>query len=310
MENNDLTGIERQLVLQYLMDGNVPVTVTPIEEKSQSDEEKIKPLSSAVFPVALKAEQITVLNQGIILLKNPPQSVVGFSGRRVRVEFYFNRVGLFFITEMKTVSSGLALVVPANINRIEDIQIQQKYDFSAIVYYECSNKSDVNITCVPGIKYELFSRPVWKSIPLEYQKKAKEYLEQFVAEAKKEKNAGNGIQLIPVCRYLTEKSAESVEAVQGRVKPLDILFVDHERIVFAGNALNFPLSQGAEYGVKMSFTLKETPAVSRTVYVTCFVEKVYADEDKIKLCADCRYTTIQEEDVRFLYEKVTGSLFI
>ena len=30
-----LSGIERELVLQYLMDGNVPVTLTPVnEEKS------------------------------------------------------------------------------------------------------------------------------------------------------------------------------------------------------------------------------------------------------------------------------------
>ena len=36
-EKEKLSGIERELVLQYLMDGNVPVTLTPInEEKSSS----------------------------------------------------------------------------------------------------------------------------------------------------------------------------------------------------------------------------------------------------------------------------------
>ena len=42
MESNNLTGIERELVLQYLIDGNVPVTVTPIDlpEENNSDGEK------------------------------------------------------------------------------------------------------------------------------------------------------------------------------------------------------------------------------------------------------------------------------
>ena len=36
MEHDKLTGIERELVLQYLIDGNVPVTLTPVEEELTS----------------------------------------------------------------------------------------------------------------------------------------------------------------------------------------------------------------------------------------------------------------------------------
>ena len=80
MESNSLTGIERELVLQYLIDGNVPLTITPIEENvSVDNDNKIKPASSAIFPVALKGEQIKVLEQGIILLTNPPKSVKNFA---------------------------------------------------------------------------------------------------------------------------------------------------------------------------------------------------------------------------------------
>ena len=43
MESNSLTGIERELVLQYLIDGNVPLTITPIEENvSVDNDNKIK----------------------------------------------------------------------------------------------------------------------------------------------------------------------------------------------------------------------------------------------------------------------------
>ena len=96
MEKTELTGIERELVLQYLIDGNVPVTLTPLDDEEKDSSGEIKPATSAIFPVAFKAEKITVLEQGIILLKNPMQSVRNFAGKKVRVEFYFNRLGLCF----------------------------------------------------------------------------------------------------------------------------------------------------------------------------------------------------------------------
>lgn len=40
MEHDKLTGIERELVLQYLIDGNVPVTLTPVEEPISSEDRK------------------------------------------------------------------------------------------------------------------------------------------------------------------------------------------------------------------------------------------------------------------------------
>ena len=57
--DEQLSGIERELVLQYLMDGNVPVTLTPVnEEKASDDGQVIHPLASQIFPVALKPEHI------------------------------------------------------------------------------------------------------------------------------------------------------------------------------------------------------------------------------------------------------------
>ena len=39
IEHDKLTGIERELVLQYLIDGNVPVTLTPVEEPISENKE-------------------------------------------------------------------------------------------------------------------------------------------------------------------------------------------------------------------------------------------------------------------------------
>ena len=308
MENNTLTGIERELVLRYLIDGNVPVTVTPIEKEDGSGE-TVKPPSSAVFPVALKSEQFASGGGDIILLKNPPQSVIGFAGKRVRIEFYFNSVGLFFITEMRSVKSGLAFAAPEAICRIKNTEVKHDYDFSATIYYSCSNKATVNFDCVPCEGCELFARPVWASIALENQKAAKAYLERFVAEAKKEKNAGNGLQLIPICRYLTERETR-IKSFSGSVKPLDILYVDHERIVFGSTDENFQLSRGAEYALKLSFSLKKGPVAKRDVFATCVPAKIYRADGGSRTCADCVYTSLQEEDLRFIYEKATKNLCV
>ena len=50
-----LVAFRVELVLQYLMDGNVPVTLTPVnEEKASNDVQGIHSLASQIFPVALK----------------------------------------------------------------------------------------------------------------------------------------------------------------------------------------------------------------------------------------------------------------
>lgn len=309
-KNDKLSGIERQLVLQYLMDGNVPVTLTPVnlEEKKS---EKIHSISSQIFPIALRAENIKVTESGKIYLENPPQSVIGFENKEVKVEFYFNRVGLFFIETIKKDNNTLYFELPNEISRISDEEDRKEYDFSAVLYFEYKNKKDLNLKCIPWNKIELFTRPAWKSIPLENQHNAKKLLEIFVEQAKEEKNSGNGIQLIPICNFLTSSNNDKMESLQNRVKPINVLYVDHERIVLGFDDLPEDFFKGSEFGLKMSFLLKESPILSRDVYVTFFVNNIYkANNSELQACIDCVYTSIQEEDIRYLYEKATKTHFI
>ena len=311
LNKEKLTGIERELVLQYLMDGNVPVTLTPEnEEKASKDKESVHSLASQIFPVALKPEHIKVQKNGKIHLENPPQSIVGFAGKNVRVEFYFNRVGLYFSSLVDKDKKGLYILVPETLNRIKDVEEKTDYDFSAVLYFECNNKKEINTMCVPWEQEVLFSRPVWKSIPLENQKKAKDYLEQFVEKAKAQKNAGNGIQLISVCNFLTYESDKKMQAVENRVQPLSILYVDHERIVCGTVNPQDNFELGHEYGLKLCFSIKNSPILSRDIFVTCAVNNVYTDEEGKRKCIDFVYTTLQEEDLRYLYEKATKRLFV
>ena len=309
MTQESLTGIERELVLQYLIDGNVPVTLTPIEDQNSENSEIIKSLTSQIFPVAIKGEHLTVQKDGVILLENAPDSVTKFANNTVKVEFYFNRVGLFFTSEVKETPKGLSISIPEKIERIIDVEEKNHYDFSADFYIECKTRRELNIKCIPDESIELFTRPACKIIALENQKKAEELLESFVEEAKIEKNAGNGIQLIPVCKYLTDKQGKQMEALQNRVKPLNILFIDHERIVLGMDSKACTFFANEEYGVKLSFSIKAGPILTRDIFVTCMVNKIYRSRDGNLSCVDFRYTTMQEEDLRFLYEKATSTLF-
>lgn len=304
MKNEKLTGIERELVLQYLIDGNVPVTVTPVE--SENDADTIHSVPSQIFPVVIKGENVKVSKSGEISLKNLPQSAVSFKSKNVKVEFYFNRVGVFFESKISETKDGYTIELPKEISRIQDVEEEHLYDFSSVIYFDFNNKKDLNIKCVPSKIVELFERPVWKLIPLENQKKAKDLLEKFVEEAKVQKNAGNGLLLIPVCNYLTFENTQ-FESIENRQKPVEILYVDHERIV-VGFEQKDDFVQNEEFGIKLIFSLKKGPILTRDIFVTAFVNKIYKNENKF--CIDFKYTTLQEEDMRFLYEKTTKSLFI
>ena len=304
MKNEKLTGIERELVLQYLIDGNVPVTVTPVE--SENDADTIHSVPSQIFPVVIKGENVKVSKSGEISLKNLPQSAVSFKSKNVKVEFYFNRVGVFFESKISETKDGYTIELPKEISRIQDVEEEHLYDFSSVIYFDFNNKKDLNIKCVPSKIVELFERPVWKLIPLENQKKAKDLLEKFVEEAKVQKNAGNGLLLIPVCNYLTFENTQ-FESIENRQKPVEILYIDHERIV-VGFEQNDGFVQNEEFGIKLIFSLKKGPILTRDIFVTAFVNKIYKNENKF--CIDFKYTTLQEEDMRFLYEKTTKSLFI
>lgn len=309
MANESLTGIERELVLQYLIDGNVPVTLTPISDSSESSE-GIKSISSQVFPVALKPDHFTVKESGKIILENPNQSVIGFAGKIVKVEFYFNRVGLFFISKIDYDKEKIVIYLPEEIDRIRDVEEEVNYDISGILYFEYEGKKELNEKCIPWNENELFERPIWKSIPLENQHLAKSYLEKFVEDGKTQKNIGNGLQLIPICNFITTQENESLEAVQGRKKDMFILYIDHERIVLGIENPIINYIEKSEFGLKLSFSIKESPILSRDIYVTFFINKVYKNDKESRICLDCVYTSVQEEDIRYLYEKATKRLFV
>lgn len=321
-EEKELTRIERELVLQYLRDDNVPLTVTLQDKPEQADaslvdsktdsfdKEKRVP-ASAVFPVAIPSNQIDVLKQGIILLKNPARTVQPFLGKKVRVQFYFNHLGLYFVTEMKEFSQGLAIVVPSSIKRIPDVLSSREYDFTGRISFK-TDKSTVSIDCIPLNSYEVFVLPKWADILEENQHEAKSLLEKFVANAKSKEGypIGNGLHLLVVARYLTEKKDFVATAVEGRSMPFNIIFVDDKRVILAGGKDTENLKEGTSYNLNLVFVLVKNTLLKRNVSINCFVECIYTNENQPNLkCISLKYENLKEEDYRFLYERITGNKY-
>ena len=97
--------------------------------------------------------------------------------------------------------------------------------------------------------------------------------------------------------------------MENRQKPFSILFVDHERLVIGMETQACTFFENEEYGIKLSFSIKRGPILTRDIFVTGLVNKIYRSADGLHSCVDFRYTTLQEEDLRFLYEKATSTLF-
>ena len=157
MNDSTLTGIERQLVVQYLIDGNVPVTITPLDSVSDNVDADVRPLNSQIFPVAIKGENLTVKKNGTIILENPGASVKNFLNKEVKVEFYFNRVGLYFNSKVTAKKDVYSVSIPDVIYRIADVVEERNYDFCGLFYYECRTGKDLNLLCLPWENVELFT---------------------------------------------------------------------------------------------------------------------------------------------------------
>ena len=273
MVKNELSGVERQLVIEYLIDGNSPVTLSLINENPIDENQKTV---STKFSLASRAEQLKIMEKGIILLKDASDFATIFEEKKVRVQFYFNKLALFFVTKIQRVSTELAFLIPSVIYRIEDKVSETKKDFSVIIYCESTSESGSKINQKTDIECDFDDR-----FPLFYHV--------------------DYIQIIE--RYFSEESFEKIESIAERIHAPKVIYIDSKRIVFAANKKEMPLISGVEYTVLLKFPIFG-PIKERKVYITCLIEKIYEDSEFTKTCACAKISSIYEEDARFLNDKM------
>ena len=324
-EGRELTKIERELVLKYLVDDNVPLTVTLEDKPQKTDSELVdkktaiptkedRVPTTAVFPVAIPSEQTDVLKEGVILLKNPARSVLPFLGKRVRVQFYFNRLGLYFVTQMKEWSGGLAIVIPTSIRRIPENITKREYSFFATLSYE-AGEGQVSLDCLPLAGWDLFSPPKWADISEDCQVEAKTLLEKFILQVKTDSGprVSNGLHLLSVARFLSSDAfvlPSSPDPIEGRAKPFAMIFADESRIVLVAGEGCQSLTAGSLYKLSLVFSLLESKLLKRTVHTECSLERVFENDRMPGVkCVSLHFEKLKEEDWRFLREKFTGEPF-
>lgn len=313
-EEKELSKLEIELVLKFLKDKNAAITITS-EEKMEAplvqlkenkaevpDDEKIS--TSSLFPVLVNPESIEVLPQKIILIKNSKRQLENFLDKKVRVQFYFNKIPLFFISQLKECSAGYALVIPESIHRAKENFQKNNFDIEGKLFYTVDGGKVVSLLCYPLANYPLLTPMPFSAIPSQNQIKAKNYLKEFVDEAKSTNTSiGKGLHLIPVARYLSEEINLQLISEMEKNLPLNILYFDQERLVLASRSKTQDLQLENDYEMELSFLLVSNTMLKRKVYLSFAVENIYTSTENSSSCYICKYTKVAEEDRRFLEER-------
>jgi len=293
-----LTGLERKLVLDYLKDGDASLTVA---------------CEKLTFPIALKRAQYDLLEQGILILKTleeNPQKYDSLENQKLRVQFYFNKLALFFESLAKKTSAGIALVIPAEISKIDDKSEQKITGFYATVFLESDfsskSSSKINIDCASHEKIKVFERPQWSELSDKNLDSAKEFVKKSLGsknqdnceEIKKETS-----RLIRICRYLFDESPKvsAIESIENRVHSPKIIYADEKSVIFASKKQDMCFSTGHEYAILFHFPV-EGPLKERKIYISCVIESVYENYERTQLCAIAKFISVKEEDERFLLD--------
>lgn len=114
------------------------------------------------------------------------------------------------------------------------------------------------------------------------------------------------ISLLPVCRFLG-KDRIVPQAVQGRIQPLTLLFINDYYVVVGMSGGNQPFRKGEEYSADIIVSL---PVGNRVISVTLALARIFTSASGNSSCAVMRYVILEEEDRRFIYEKYYEARYI
>ncbi|MBQ9205974.1 MAG: hypothetical protein IJ158_04610 [Treponema sp.] len=264
MAKNELTGIERKLVIDYLIQKNPAITVHPAET---ADFKK----TALSFPLVFQTDELAILEPGIILLKER-DAYSALEGEQIRIQFYYNKLALYFVGTIQKSSAGLAIVIPEVIYKFEEKSQNAPKEFSVTVFFKSSLKNEqaTEITCMFDERFPLFVQDDSQS---------------------------------RIERFLGEKHAEHAESIEGRFHAPSVIFIDCQTIVFAAKKSDMCVSLGSEYNLAFRFPIAG-PIKERKICLSCTVEHMFESYDCDRLCALARFSSIREEDRRFLEDKM------
>ncbi len=152
--NNVLSGLERDLVVSYLCDDEVPFTIVPAQPAEQ------------IFSFVTGNNGIRVLPEGIILFTDSFLLPLDLVNTQVEVRFYFKKLGLSFYSKISKMKTGvLAIAIPKEILRLPDTVSSKESPFSCKLFLGESFTGDC-LECKQWENFPLFVPQIWRLLPV------------------------------------------------------------------------------------------------------------------------------------------------
>ncbi|MBP5157489.1 MAG: hypothetical protein ILP18_06435 [Treponema sp.] len=291
----ELNEMERNMVLQYVKSQDPQMTVALESGGSQDG-------TGPSFPIGISCDKLSVYPNGVFVFDYSIRAIEPLVEKTVRVQFYYNHVGLNFVSRVQRTQQGYAVVVPLKLQRIGEIRSYSKDDFKAVLSYAVKGQKSVELPCLPDREFDLFSRPSWKSVEPYIQSSVQQYYERFSYDLGKQDEDIS--YLISVCRYITRP--QETEAVEGTAKPYDIIYIDTSRVILGSRrGESSPLKLSSNYGIQMEFGVFATDFFKRVIKASVTVGDIFSGKNGQK-CFSCSFNGMKAEDERFLYEKFSG----
>ncbi len=151
--NNVLSGLERDIVVSYLCEDDVPFTLVPSQPAER------------IFSFVTGIGGVQVLSEGIILFTDSFALPVDLVNSLVEIRFYFRKLGLSFSGRVSRTKTGaLAVVVPKEILRLADSVSPMESPFACRLFLGESFSGDC-LDCRQWNGFPLFVPQAWRSIP-------------------------------------------------------------------------------------------------------------------------------------------------
>ena len=295
-DNNELDGIERDIILKEMQIRPMPITIHLGDTSA-----------GTMFPVGVGADKVKVTDENMLLINSGAKGLRPLVGRQIRVQFYFNHLGLFFISILEESARGYSIEVPPRLYKVQNQKkAKEEHLFTASISYSSKDKETIRLSAFPHKAYNLFAKPDWQTIEQELQPTAQIYYERYVFNLPIKPNADISY-LISICRYVSQQVMPP--ALEGTIKPFDIIYIDATKIVLGCLEQDALLQLDADYSLQLDFTLGENERFKRTVSVTITITDMYMSGDRRAKCLVGTFSAIKQEDRRFLHEKFCGTKF-
>lgn len=299
MNGDELNDMERNMVIQYVKTQDAQMTVT-LEKDALGDGGPDDP----VFPVGIPNEKLSVYPNGVFVFDYSIRAIEPFVDKNVRVQFYYNHLGLHFVSRLQRTQQGYAVIIPLKLRRIGEVRSWSRDDFTAVISYSVNGRQAVELPCLPDKEFNLFEKPSWKSVEPYMQSAVQQYYERFAYDLSPKE--GDDISyLISACRYITRP--QETEAVEGTAKPYDIIYLDSDRILLGtrGGGEASPLRISSAYRIGLEFGVFANDFFKRVIRADITVSDIYSGKEGQR-CFSCQFSEMKAEDERFLYEKFSG----